>query len=117
METTKDLDIRASSAALWFSILSGPFAFAADLQTRYALVTWACSTARAWVLFAFGGAMLLLSLIGAFVGWTHIVPADESDRVAARVRFMALGGFSLSLIFALTIIANTIPQFFLGVCE
>jgi hypothetical protein len=117
METTHPLHVRGSSVALWFSILSGPFAWAVDLEARYALVPWACSSGSSWVLAAFSIGAIVLSLIGAFVGWTHVVPAAEPDRVPMRIRFMALGGLSLGLIFALTIIAGAIPHFFLGVCE
>jgi hypothetical protein len=103
--------MRASSVSLWFSILSGPISVGIDLELRYALVQWACWNHRAWTLSAISIPFLVLALIGAATGWSY------SRTAHGRMHFMALGGLTLSLISALTIIALTIPDFFLHPCD
>lgn len=106
-----DLAIRPSSIALWYGNLAPPIAWAASLQLRYALVQWACASGARWTLTAFAVPLCLLSLSGAFIGWRY-----KSDD-AARVRFMAIGALALGLIFALTILAGIVPDFFLSPCD
>ena len=115
-EITKDIEIRSSSVALWTAILAGPFAFAADLQLRYALVQWACYNHSSWVLVAIAAALMLLPIGGAIICWRYS-PAPAEDRVGGRVYFMAMGGFILNCAFILAIIANAIPSFFLRACD
>ena len=113
-EITKDFDIRPSSIALWISILSGPVAFAINLESRYALVQWACFNHRTWSLHVISATTLVASIGGALLGWAML---GRLARDAERERFMAMSGFILGAIFALTTLANWIPQFFLTPCD
>jgi Na+/glutamate symporter len=105
---------RTSSVALWSGIMAGPAAWAIDLQLRYALVPWACAHGQMRPLTLISLPLLLVALIGGVISWRGL---RMSDGDAVRIRFMALSGMALSLTFALTIVAMTIPDFFLRPCE
>ena len=113
-ELTKDLDIRPSSTLLWISILSGMIAFAIDMESRYALVQWACLTHRAWVIDVITGTAFIAAAAGAMLGW---IAHQRIDPAEQRARFMGLVGFILSAFFAFCILANDIPHIFLGTCD
>jgi hypothetical protein len=106
--------VRSSSVTLWSGILAGPIAWAVDLQLRYALVPWACARGRMGTLTLISAVLLLVALTGAALSWLGLRSRDGD---AIRIRFMALSGLALSLTFAVTIIAMTIPDFFLRPCE
>ena len=106
--------VRRSSVTLWFSVLAGPAALIINFQLRYALVPYACQTGRRWMLTAISIPLLLVALTGALAGWRGL---DANDGDTMRIRFMALSGLALSLIFALTIIAMAIPDFFFHPCD
>jgi len=116
-ETTRDVDIRPSSVALWSGIMAGPAAWAVGLELRYALVPWACRTGEQWVLTAISALMLLVAAAGFFLSWRGWQAGEGDDSRPTRVRFMAVGGMLLSAAFFLTIIAGTIPDFFLRPCD
>jgi hypothetical protein len=106
--------VRRSSVALWFSIFAGPVALIIDFQLRYALLPYACETGRRWMLTAISIPLLLVALTGALAGWRGLGARDGD---AMRIRFMALSGLALSLVFALTIIAMAIPDFYFHPCD
>ena len=106
--------VRRSSVALWFSIFAGPVALIINFQLRYGLLPYACETGRRWMLTAISIPLLLVALTGALAGWRGL-GAHDGD--AMRIRFMALSGLALSLIFALTIVAMAIPDFYFHPCD
>jgi hypothetical protein len=110
------MNARPSSVALWCGILAGPLAWATDLQLRYALVPWACERGHMSVLTLISVPLLLVALMGALLSWRGL-RAGEDDAYDVRVRFMGISGVMLSLAFSLTIIAMTIPDFFLRPCS
>jgi hypothetical protein len=131
--------IRTSSVSLWSGIFAGPIAFAINLQLRYALVHWACEHGSRSVLLWIALPLVLVCVAGAFLSWRSLegrTPssarrgeaalsrgwADEGvrpskDAVERRVRFMAYSGLMLSAIFAITILASLIPDFYLSPCD
>jgi hypothetical protein len=113
----KDIDVRPSSTALWWGILSGPISFAIDLQLRYALVPYACAHGFRWMLVAIAVPLLLVCIVSAFLSWRGWVEGNDDDSTPSRIRFMAISGVVLSAAFALTIIANAIPSFFISPCD
>lgn len=112
METTKDIDIRPSSVALWSGILAGPFAWALVFELKYALIDYACRNHAHWLFGIFFLAGILICAFGAFSAW-HGMAADGST----RARFMGIGGLALSVAFAIFIVAMSIPDIYLLPCE
>ena len=106
--------IRPSSTLLWITILTGPVAFAINFQARYALVEWACGNHRDWALRLIAVTALVAAIASALVAWSAFTRLREEQE---RARFMAMSGFILSAVFAMTIIANELPHFFLGSCD
>jgi hypothetical protein len=113
-EITRDIEIRPSSYLLWISIFAGPVSFAINMQSRFALIQWACFGHREWVLHVITLTAFLAEIGGAVLGWIAFVRLD--DRFD-RARFMAMSGFILSAIFALTTLALAIPHLFLRPCD
>jgi len=110
----KVIEIRSSSIALWFANLAGPLALIINFQLRYALVPYACETGRRWMLTGISIPLFIVALLGAFSGWRWLRAGDGDD---ARIRFMALCGIALSLVFALTIAAMDIPDLYFHPCD
>lgn len=106
--------IRRSSVALWFGNLAGPAALIIDFQLRYALLPFACERGLRWMLTAISVPMLLVALTGALASWRGL-HADDGN--VMRIRFMAVSGMALSLLFALTIVAMAIPDFYFRPCD
>ena len=103
--------VRSSSVTLWSGILAPAAAYAIDLQLRYALVPWACKTGRMPALTLISIPLLLISITGGLMSWRELHGSVD------RMRAMALVGIALSFVFSLTIIAMTIPDFFVRPCE
>ena len=110
----KAIAIRPSSTLLWITILAGPVAFIVDFQSRYALVEWACENHRDWVLRLIAVTALVAALASTWLAWTAFTRLHDEF---GRARFMAMSGFILSAVFAMTIIANELPHFFIGSCD
>ena len=110
----KAVVIRPSSTLLWITILTGPVAFAINMQARFALVQWACGNHRDWVLPTIAITAFVATLVSTVVAWLAFTRFDET---LERPRFMAMSGFILSAIFTLTIVANELPHLFLRSCD
>jgi len=98
------IEIHRGSIALWIGLLAGPIAWASAQQVRYAIVVYVCRNHAHWLMWLVTLAALLITAFGGFCawrGWTDSTP---------RVRFMALGGLSISALFALAIISAAIPD-------
>lgn len=113
----KDIEVRPSSTALWWGILCGPVAFAVDLQLRYALVHYACEHSQRWMLVGVAVPLFLVCVVGALFSWRGWRVGADETAIPSRARFMSLGGAMLSAAFALTIVANAIPSFFISPCD
>ena len=113
-EITKEFEIRPSSTLLWISIFAGPFSFAVDMQSRFALVQWSCFHHAEWVLHLITITAFIAAAAGAALAW---IAFGRLDRDLQRARFMAMSGFILSGFFALSILANAIPHLFLRPCN
>jgi membrane protein YdbS with pleckstrin-like domain len=110
-EITRDIDVRGSSVALWFGVLSGPLAFLIDLQVKYGMVTYVCRNRAEWIFWAAAAVSLFVTIVGGFVSWRHW---GSDDR---RVHFMAISGVIIDAMFALSIIAMAIPDLFIKACD
>jgi hypothetical protein len=105
-------------AALWAGLAAGPLAWAALLETNYALSYVACEQRHTWMLHLSAGVALVLVGLGALAAWTAAPPLDAATASTAetRTRFMALGGLALCAWFALVIAATEIPVLVLHPC-
>jgi hypothetical protein len=112
-----------SPLPLWTGIVAGPIAWALDLASSYALVKPVCRTQHTGMLSLFIP-LVCLALIAAGVAlsWMALrrtegdVPLD-GGRPRQRARFMAVLGLSSSALFALQILAATIPPRVLDACQ
>ena len=95
-------DVATLSAA---GIFAGPVAWAIDLELRYALVTRVCANHAGWVMWL----VTLIALATALFG------VRASSRVPDH--FLRLTGMLTSGMFALAIIAMSIPDLFLRACD
>ena len=107
---------------LWMGILAGPVAWAFDLMSSYAVVTWVCHTGNHALLPSITVVSLAVVGGGAASSWvalTHTandVPTD-GGRPRQRARFMAVLGLASSALFALQILAGAIPHWVLDACQ
>lgn len=99
-------------ASLWTGVLTGPVAFAIDLQARFTLVHYTCVNHAAWIMWLITIATLAATLFGLLCSWRGYVGTGFSPS-----RFMAIGGFLVGGMFALAIIAMAIPDLFLRACD
>ena len=107
---------------LWTSMLSGPLAFALNLQVGYALVKWACSRNQTFVLPIVAAVTFALAVWGAWLGWSCLVKlrpsADElGGRIVDRSYFLAVVAIGLNLMLALLIATSAYHPAFLSPCE
>jgi hypothetical protein len=111
----------SATFALWYSILIGPFAWAADEQIGYTLVYHSCSTGHYYLLHVIGAISILLGLSGVLVGAFCLARTREASldggRTADRSRFMAILGISASLGSVVLMIAQSVPRFMLSPCD
>ncbi|MGQ7261235.1 hypothetical protein [Vreelandella sp. V005] len=106
---------------LWASWVLGPIAWALHLLGSYMLVPWVCETGHHWALHISTLLTLVVSLLGVWLAWRQWGKAGRhwpggSHRRTSRLRFMAVGGIILSALSALLIMAEGIPNFYLGAC-
>lgn len=107
---------------LWTSMLSGPVAFAVNLQVGYALVKWACSREQTFLLPLVALMALALTGLGAWLGWSCLVKVreaadEEGGSVIDRSYFMAVVAIGLNALLALWILTTMFPQAVLSPCE
>jgi hypothetical protein len=108
--------------ALWVGVLAGPLVWFAQMESKYALVSSACTTASQITLHVVSIVSLLVTAAAAILSWRSLNRAGsrkESDRSvkhSKRVRFMAESGLVLSCIFFLVILAQEIPNLVISPC-
>ncbi|HZP47768.1 MAG TPA: hypothetical protein VFB07_04505 [Vicinamibacterales bacterium] len=106
----------------WAGILAGPIAWSAMLGFDYALTKWSCGHATAYVLQIIAVAAIGCTLAGAYAAWRTLmlVPApvvDDGGHPLDRSKFMGLLGLASSALFALLLVAESVPIWTLhGVC-
>jgi hypothetical protein len=105
---------------LWIGLLLGPAAWFLQLEINYALVPWVCASGNKSVLIIVSILCLLLTAAAGLLSVTSlkIVSSSKTPTVGsiARALFMARLGILMNSLFALVIIAQTIPNFILSPC-
>jgi hypothetical protein len=105
---------------LWIGLLLGPSAWFLQLEMNYALVPWVCASGHKSVLIIVSVLCLLLTVAAGLLSLTSlkIISSSKTPTVGsiARALFMARLGILMSSLFALVIIAQSIPNFILSPC-
>jgi len=110
----------SSSVLAWIGVLAGPIAWAGDVLVRYALVTPACASDSTALLRVVSFMALLVTVCGAISAWQAYQNVDHPNvrsPIRDRGRVMARLGLLSSALFALAIVAGSIPQWMLGPCR
>lgn len=107
---------------LWWCMVAGPVAWAADLGFSYVLTQHACSPGHHYVLHLITIVCFLLALTGAAAGYTEYnrLPREANDhgpRPLDRAYFQVLFGIVFSVAFAIVVIAGAVPRWILSPCE
>lgn len=104
----------------WAGVLLGPLGWALHLQVSYTLATFACEDVYRLSLHATSLVSLLIAFAGLYFGWRNWQASRDAappGHRVARSRFMAASGVALSVFFAIVIVAQWIPMFFLEPCR
>ncbi len=107
---------------LWASIAISPITWFVNLEANFALTPLACSGNGKLIIDVVSAASLIIvTLSGSlcFVEWRSPRQNADGKMVASppRIRAMALTGVGLGVLFAITIIAQAIPNIMLTGCE
>jgi uncharacterized membrane protein YhaH (DUF805 family) len=107
---------------LWIPVLAGPVAWALTQQVSFMLAPTACWSRSHFLLFM--PPLCTLLLLAAAAAFAHNrwkrEPAGSTEKGglrASRSRFMAQFGFWSCVGFAVVIVANTVPNVILKVCD
>jgi hypothetical protein len=107
---------------LWIPVLAGPIAWALTEQLSYMLTPTACWTGNHLMLYLVPLGTLLIVLACAALAhrrWKREPEGstEKGDPGDSRARFMAMAGFWLCVSFAVVILAETVPNLILRVCD
>ena len=111
------------SPRLWFAMLAGPIAWSAHLLLSYGLVPIACDTGWSFMLVVVTVVTALVSLAGALVsrrlpgGDTSNTPDARLANASERTRFITFSGVTSGIFFAVVIVIQGLPIFFLDPCS
>jgi hypothetical protein len=119
------LDSGPRLLALWIGILAGPLAWAAQLETNYALSYVACEQRHSWMLHLASAIALALIAVAAWTTWRAAPPlgpvehssTDPAETALVRARFMASGGLALCAFFFIVVMATEVPALVLQPCS
>lgn len=105
----------------WAGVLLAPAAYFMQLSFAYGLVNWVCRGGTRYVLTLITVLALGLCALGAYFAWRSwkqvgVEYPDQGGDAVARSRFMAFGGLILSVLFAVAILAQEIPNWIVGAC-
>ena len=111
-----------TGGTIWAGVFAGPLAWFASQQASYALVPWACHGGPLLAIHLTNLVALAVVALAGALAWRDWRRAgnDVSDEGAppeGRARFLGLVGLTLSGLFGLVILAQTIGAFFFGPCQ
>ena len=110
-----------SNWALWAGVLGAPAAWALQLDIGYAMPPGLCHLGSRWPEYVLSLICLLAALTGAAVSYRQYAtiggkPDDPEGGPLARRRFLGALGTAVGLLFAIVIIAQSLPSFFFDPC-
>src|SRR4051794_13248718 len=120
-ETKNYFESKPGLTTLWLGILTGPLVWFASQQLSYLLVYHACASGNYLPLHlvaVVGAGLTLTAGIVAQRNWSRVASAEsETELETLRARFMSAMGMMTSGLFALAILAQDIPNFFINACQ
>lgn len=108
---------------LWLAVLTPPAAWAAHLQISYALAPSACDAQSRLMLLIVSVVCLVLPAMTSRTAYRlwRSYPTGTSQEVQpasiSRANFMAGLGLASGAMFGIVVIGQTIPMFFLRLCD
>jgi hypothetical protein len=107
--------------SLAFGMFAGPAAWALHQQVSYMLTPTVCANGNEFVLHLVALLALVLTAAGGLVAWriSKRLPegsTEKGDDRGTRARFLALTAAVLCAFFGLVILAQEVPNLFLGAC-
>jgi len=107
-----------SLARLWIGILAGPLAWAANEVVAYTATAHECSTGSRALFHTLTLTGLICCGIGLIAARSvSAIHPQTSDAREERIQSMAISGVTLSIAFAVAIIAMAIPNWILSPCD
>ncbi len=116
------------SAALWFGILVGPFAWGLQIVLGYSVEEIVCAESShseklvgigvETVVLGLHVALTALTFFGVLVSfrcWRRTAREDPS--VGGRAAWMAVAGMMVSVLFLIVVVCGFFPSLFLDVCD
>ncbi|MFN7138287.1 MAG: hypothetical protein ACK4UN_02990 [Limisphaerales bacterium] len=106
---------------LWTGVLAGPILWFAHQQISFLLVPWVCGPGNMLALHAATFVMLLLTVgagLMAYWSWKQVRDrgSRQEDDIPSRTLFMSVVGMTSSALFAIVILAQGLPNFFIDPC-
>jgi hypothetical protein len=103
--------------ALWIGVLAGPILWFVQMEANFVLVRETCGTGRLNLLRGITVASAIIAMLAAMLAWRNFrTSANAADNPGLR-RFMGSLGILVSLLFALVILAQGLPTFFIDPCK
>jgi hypothetical protein len=109
----------SSTVMLWSGLAIGPLAWFLSLEANFAFAPLACSSRGKALIYAVSGIAFALTVLGGSLSWIQHEQLRTESGIEFRTRKMgmAMSGIILSVLSALTILAQAIPNFMLRGCE
>jgi len=110
-----------SGWAIWLGVLGAPAVWGLQLSVGYAMPPSLCHLGSRWPEWLLHIICLALALIGAGMSYRQYAsiggkPDEPEGGPVARRRFLGALGTVVGLLFAMVIIAQSLPSFFFDPC-
>ena len=111
----------ATDGISWVGLFAGPLAWVLDEEVGYFLADWSCRSGHRWATYAVSAGALALAGVGAAVSWHEArqqrAAGNVENRPPARMRFLALAGLLLCLLFGLVVLVDLAAKFYFDPCQ
>ena len=113
---------KTRDSILWLALFAGPVLWLFSFLAKFAWVPKACTSETNLMLLLFAFIALVLTGTAGILAWRQWSElgkqeAGEGGDSLTRSRFMAVGAIVFSIAFSGVIVAQTIPDLILRVCQ
>jgi hypothetical protein len=113
--------MKVAPIALWSGLVVPPVSWFVSLEANFSLAPLACSGHGKALLYLVSGVALALALAGGGTSWFQHALLNEPSELPPQIRkrndALAVAGTGLGFLFALVILAQSIPNLFFSGCE